>query len=118
MTAAWPGSVNPYVLTSGHSESPETNIAEFQPSPGDPSRRRRVGIPTDIISMTVRMTTSQYADFKTFYDTTLLNGSLPFTRLRPRTGLTGTFKFTGAPPTAKDAGYQLWDVSMTVRSLP
>ena len=120
MTASWPGTVNTTNFGSGttYTETPDTNYAEFQPEVGPPKRRRRMSISSDTISFSLVMNPTEYANFLTFYRTTLLDGTLPFTFPRPRTGSTETWNFVGNAPSMKFLDYGLYEVSMSMKNVP
>lgn len=117
-TTPWPSDVNTYARTGTYSENPDTNFAEFAPEVGPPKRRRRMSISSDTITFSVWMKAAECASFLTFYRTALADGTLPFIRTRPRTGTTETFYFTGQAPQMKDVGYNLYEVQMTMKSVP
>lgn len=120
MTAAWPGTVNTsnFGTNPPYSETPDTNFAEFQPEVGPPKRRRRMSISSDTIAFSLIMTTAEYANFLTFYRTTISDGTLPFTFPRPRTGSTETWNFVGKAPTMRFLDFGLYEVSLTMKNVP
>jgi hypothetical protein len=60
-------------------------VSSFTPEVGPPKARRRSTAKGWVTDMTYRMTNTQLVTFLTFYETTLEDGSLPFTQLHPRT---------------------------------
>lgn len=116
MTAAWPA-INQYAQVNGYSETPDVNVASFTPEVGPPKLRRRMSISTDVISFTTWMTATEYATFLTFYKTTIKDGTLPFTRTRPRTQATETFVFTSVP-VATYIAYNEYAVTISIRNIP
>lgn len=116
--APWPPDVNTYARTGTYSEQIDTNFSEFAPEVGPPKRRRRMSIASETITFSVWMKAAEYASFLIFYRLALADGTLPFQRPRPRTGLTETFIFTGQAPSMKDVGYSLYEVQMTMKSMP
>jgi hypothetical protein len=117
VVAAWPNTINVTNFGS-YGETPDTNFAEFAPDVGPPKRRRRMSISSDTLTFSMIMTSAEYATFLTFYRTTLQDGSLPFTFPRPRNGIIHQWVFTGQAPQCKFADYGLWEVTMTMRSIP
>lgn len=95
--AAWPGTVNQFMLRDPYSERMEDNKVSFQPDVGPPIERPRSSISQDIISGEGRGTLTEWTALKAFYRTTLADGSLTFTRTDPQTGSTITCRFTAAP---------------------
>jgi hypothetical protein len=100
MTAAWPSTLPAAPVFGGFTEQRQTNVAAFNPDVGPPKYRRRstaVGVPTSAIFW---MTPTQVADFDTFFETTLVDGTLPFTWDHPLSGTNYTWMFDqskGAP---------------------
>jgi hypothetical protein len=97
MTAAWPGTVNQFMLRDPYSEQMEDNKSSFKPDVGPPIERTRTSISHDIITGEGRGTLTEWTALKAFYRTTLSSGVLPFTRTDPQTGATITCTFI-APP--------------------
>lgn len=62
------------------------------------------------------MTSAQLAIFRTFYQTTLLNGSQWFDWLHPETGAAAEFRFM-APPTWRPVSGDKWQVEMAFEVL-
>lgn len=117
-TAAWPSDVNQDADATSYSETLDTNVAAFAPEVGAPKLRRRMSISSDTIAFNAQMTTVEYASFLTFYRTTLKDGTLPFTRTRPRTGATETFIFVGNTPALKAIDYGLYQVALSMKNMP
>ena len=82
-TAAWPTSLGCPVLN--FTEVPQPNVASFTPEVGPPKMRRRSTAKGWLTSVTFRFTNAQVVTFLTFYETTIEDGSLPFTMNHPRT---------------------------------
>lgn len=117
-TYRWPPEVNATNFGNTYTETPNINIAEFQPPTGATVRRRRMSILTDTIAFSLIMTAAEYASFLFFYKTTLVDGVLPFSFPRPRTGATETWTFTTQASAMKFVDYGLYEVSMTLRNVP
>lgn len=115
---AWPAAVNQFVQTQSYGETPDTNVAQFQPEVGAPKLRRRMSISSDSFSFDVWMTGAEYAAWLAFYRTNLADGTLQFTRQHPRTLAIGTFIFTGSAPSMKAFGPDNYAVSITMKSVP
>lgn len=98
MAVAWPGSVNQLVYRNGYSQSPERNVATFQPQVGPPIQRRRSSISTDVVTCVGRGTPTEWAALEAFYRNTLHDGVDQFTRNDPLTGAANRLCiFTAAP---------------------
>lgn len=117
MTAAWPGGVNQIVNQDSYGEAPERNVAAFTPEVGPPKERLRMSISTNIFSLTGWFSSAEYDLLVTFYRTTLSDGTQPFTRNHPRTGVSATFKFTDVPKITQVIGLT-YVVAMSLRLMP
>lgn len=117
MTIAWPGGVNQDAQQDGYAETPDTNIASFAPEVGPPKVRQRMSISTDQIAVVLLMTSTEYALFLTFFRTTCSDGTQPFTFTHPRTKVTATFRFVGAPK-MQAIGPDTYTVSMNLQTMP
>lgn len=91
-TAAWPTSLGCPILQ--FTETPQANVASFTPEVGPPKMRRRSTAKAWMTSVTFRMTRAQVVTFLTFYETTLEDGSLPFTMNHPRTTTSYSWMFS------------------------
>lgn len=119
MTIAWPGGINQNAQQDGYTETPDLNNATFAPEVGIPKTRQRMSSSTDTISVVLLMTGVEYALFWTFYKTTLLDGTQPFTFTHPRTKSTVTFKFSGSNPVKMQAGGpDTYIVTMNIQTTP
>lgn len=103
---AWPSTVPQTALAGSLTDRPERNVASFQPDVGDPIERPRSSLARSMISFETFMTSAQFDLLLTFYNTTVTQGVLSFTRKHPRdiNGADRTFKFT-APPEFSGDGY-------------
>lgn len=118
MPETWPGTVPEEELAGTFTEEIEDNRATFGPEVGPPKLRRRSSVPTAVLSWEQHLTAAQFAALRTFYETTLQDGVLTFTRTHPRTGASGTFRFTGPPQSRNVAGIDLYRVTFSVREQP
>lgn len=107
-----------YGTGTPYGEKMDTNVTEFQPDVGPPKRRRRMSISTDLITFSLIMKNVEWESFKTFYRTTLADGTLPFTFPLGRTGVTGTYVFSGEAPAMQFVDWDLFEVSITMRNIP
>jgi len=118
MATPWPATL-PQCPTLNISEQRQRNIVAFQPDVGVAKMRRRstaVGVMT---AMSFRLTTAQVATFDTFYETTLLDGTLPFDLAHPITKVNYSWIYDSKDAPKKDrisSRYQM--VSFNLIRLP
>jgi hypothetical protein len=118
MTAAWPGTI-PQKPLVGFAEQRQRNVASFNPDVGEPKVRRRSTAVTINCNAQFIMTDLQLVDFITFFETTLSDGTLPFTWAHPRTGVTYTWMFgVEDSPTIEATTYNINTVSCRLIRLP
>jgi hypothetical protein len=113
--APWPVNVNQAVYRDSYEELPEDNIAEFKSETGPPKRRQRTSIASDLLNFEGRVTAAERVALRAFHRVTLKNGSLPFTRNHPYTGVTGGSYVFEKPPQYRSLSgtrlrvtYSLW----------
>jgi hypothetical protein len=92
-TAAWPTTVSYHAAQGSYREKPEDNVDRFDPEVGDSISRRRTAQARETITFESIYTRDEYAALKAWRRSTILDGTLPFTRPHPFTGVTGTFKY-------------------------
>lgn len=100
MTASWPGGLPQKPVYGGFTEQRQRNVVAFQPEAGPPKARRRstaVAVPA---TARFEMTDAQVVTFNTLFETTLVDGTLPFTWAHPRTNVSYTWMFS---PGVQDA---------------
>jgi hypothetical protein len=117
MTAAWPVGVPHRPKANSYSETPEDNLARFQPEAGPAITRRRSTIATAAITYDLVMDYLDYQIFETWWRETIAEGALEFTLAHPRGGGDGTFVMT-APPTLVEFGRDTLLVSVALRLVP
>lgn len=79
MPDAWPDSLSHCLPRDGQSEAMGDGLIRYQPDAGPAQvRRRSSAVPRPFTGMVI-LTRAQLATLRTFVDTTLLGGSLPFT---------------------------------------
>lgn len=78
MVDAWPAGLPQKLQSDSFSESVADGLIETQPDQGPPITRRRSTAAVRPMSGTMVCTAAQVATLRTFFDTTLLGGSLPF----------------------------------------
>jgi len=119
MASAWPGTLPQKFLVDGYMEGVGDGLLEYQPDTGPSiSRRRATAVPRPL-SGNFEMTSAQIATLRTFFDTTLIGGSLPFTFPDPLTGATLLVKFQkGGIPKWAALGGDYFSVGMSLWILP
>lgn len=114
--SAWPA-INAGALIEGYQEKPDRWVADFRPDDAAPIGNELTRMDTDLISFDVELTFAEHATFLTFYNTTLVNGILPFTFTHPRTEATANFAFVD-PPIVKAVLPLLLVISLSLRKMP
>ncbi len=105
----YPGDLPQYPLL-GHKEALPDNLERNKMDVGPPQTRPKSTSPRRKVEMTFHMTDAQKASFVTFYDDTLVQGSLEFTHFLPDAPATPiTFQFTKAP-IINNLSFNLWKV--------
>lgn len=118
MTAAWPGTI-PQKPLVGFTEQRQRNVVAFVPDVGTPKISRRSTSVTVNCQAAFFMTDAELANFNTFYETTLADGTLPFTWNHPRTGVSYTWFFAGDDtPTIEGVTYNINRVTCKLSRLP
>lgn len=79
----WPATLPQCPILNGFSEQKQTNNVSFSPDVGPPKVRRRSTGAAWQTSVAYRMTTAQLSDFNDFYETSLSDGSVPFSWNHP-----------------------------------
>lgn len=78
MVDVWPAGLPQAMQITGFSEDVADGLIETQPDTGPPISRRRSTASVRHISGTMLVTAAQIAALKTFVNTTIIGGSLPF----------------------------------------
>ncbi len=118
MADNWPANL-PQCFVVGYSDGLGDGLIEAQPDVGPPISRRRSSAAVRPLSGSMRMTRAQIATLKTFFDTTLLGGSLPFNFTDPTYGSTILVKFAkGKQPTWQQSAPGIYRVNINLAVLP
>ena len=97
MPQTWPATVPQFINQSSFQGSYQTNRIITQMEVGTPKSRLRDTKRLAIFSGTIEMTSSEYDDFRTFYETTLGFGTDTFYFEHPITGDTGEYMILSEP---------------------
>lgn len=123
MIDVWPVSLPQAFEISGYSEGVADRLLEVQPDMGPPISRQRSTAAPRPANGTMVVDEAQLSAFKTFFNTTLLGGSLPFTfpaqvdAGSPAVGWLA--KFTKAAlPRWSPLGGGYWRLSLSLTILP
>lgn len=90
-------------MYGSYSETPNPQMAEFQPDVGPPSRTPRASFAMLEVSWRIFVDATQMAALRTFWKTTCKQGAFPFTLADPIDGATYTW-FWAAAPTISTVG--------------
>ena len=113
----WPATLPQTLLLQGYGESPGENQLRSPMEVGPAKVRRRATSAPRKVTGSLYLSASQLDDFKTFYNTTLLSGTLRFTWDDPTdTGTTVEMRFSEVPTWS--AQETLFELSMTIEILP
>lgn len=119
MASPWPGTLPQKFLVDGYSEGVGDGLLEYQPDTGASLTRRRATAMPKPMGGNFEMTSAQIATLKTFFETTLIGGSLPFNFPDPLTGATLLVKFQkGGIPKWSALGGDCYIVGVSLWVLP
>lgn len=93
----WPTSLPCYPVDGTFTETPQRNVARFQPEIGPSMTRRRSTANGSLASLTWKMNKAELAIFMTFYETELKDGSLSFSMKHPITDYSHSWSFESEP---------------------
>ncbi|MFA7287328.1 MAG: hypothetical protein WC055_00465 [Melioribacteraceae bacterium] len=114
--ATWPATLPQLPLEAGYSESTIDTSIRTSMDVGPAKVRRRISAGTRDHQMQFIMTSAQLSDFKTFYETTLLSGSLSYTWDHPRSGTNYSWRIKKAPQWSKQGAYYI--VPLELEQIP
>jgi len=111
----WPEAIPSEPEQSGYEEKLSINAGIFEPDVGPPTMWRRSTLDGAAIKGNIIMTTAERDLFKTFYRTTLRDGTRPFLWTNPAYGVEARHIFDpGNPPTFQAIGAALWRVGLQI----
>lgn len=111
MAVAWPVSLQDKVNESGFSHKIGETVIRSDMDTGPRKMRRRFTRPINTFSTSIDLTTSEFSDFMTFFNTTINGGTTRFEFNHPITGELKEFRFAG-PPEFRSIGGGNFTVSM------
>jgi hypothetical protein len=119
--ASWPGSL-PQNQFIGVADERQSGTIRTAMDAGPAKTRPRFSAVVRNVTCPILMTGDQKADFDTFFITTLVEGSLPFTWTDPADDSTQTYRFIAPPKfsleVGGDAGARTWKASLALEILP
>ena len=109
--ATWPASLPQKPAAGSWSGGPQNNAVAFKPEVGDAITRRRGSAVGHVYSgRFTALTLVQLNVFKTFYETTIYDGTLSWDWIDPIYGDASTWRFI----LGEDAGYSISEVAPDV----
>lgn len=116
---AWEATLPTELLTQGYEETtPEVSIKSNMDT-GPAKVRRRVTAAVRPVKGSIIVTATQLGTFKTFYNTTLLGGTLRFSWKDPADGTTAVeMRFTETPKWTVTDDPELYQINMSLEILP
>jgi len=114
--AAWPVTIPDTLLRSGYSQSCANVSIRTEMDVGPAKVRRRATAGVQPVQGQIELTTAQLGYLRTFYNTTLLGGSLRFSWKDPITEASAELRFV-EPPSWTAIGID-WQVSLKLEILP
>jgi hypothetical protein len=116
---AWPDDLPQAFQLDQFSESEGNGLVEYAPEYGPSITRLATTAVMRPLSGWMICSGAQRSSFRTFFRTTILQGSLPFIMPAPGGGDPLTVKFTQAtPPTWNYLGGDNWQLNMSLVELP
>lgn len=104
MGVAWPVSLQNIVNEESFSFNFGETVIRSDMDVG-PQKLRRVSTrPINKLTVSIDVTTSQFSDFKTFFNTTINGGVTRFNFNHPLTGISTEFRFAGPPQVSSLGG--------------
>lgn len=94
----WPGTLPAQFNLEGFSLVPKINAVQTTVDSGPVYQRPKSTITIDSVSATNIMTLAELATFWTFYQTSLVQGSLPFVKVHPITKVNTVMQFDVTSP--------------------
>jgi hypothetical protein len=117
MPDVWPVSLPQDFLRNSYQSAAAENRIRSQPDTGPAKVRRRSTANVRPMAGNMNITDAQLTALKTFYDTTTLSGSLPFTFPDPETAATLLVRFDGVPGWSY-VSPDVWLVMLKLEVLP
>lgn len=117
MGVPWPVSLQGVMNEEGFSFKIGDTTIRSETEFGIPKVRRRFTRGIDVFTFSINLSSSQYSTFKTFYESSLNGGVLPFDFLNPLTNTTDEFRFLTSP-SIRSIGGGNFILQMEVERMP
>lgn len=112
---SWPAGVPSEPEQAGYDEKLSINASAFEPEVGPPTTWRRSTLDGAAIKANIIMSTAERDLFKTWFRSTLKDGTRPFLWLNPAYSGEARHIFDpGNPPTFQAIGAALWRVGLQI----
>ena len=112
--SAWPSGLPDELLQSGYSQSSPDTTLKTEMEVGPAKIRRRSTAQTYPVKGTMKLTEAQLGTLRTFYETTLLGGSLRFSHKDPVSLTAKEFRFTAPPSWTMSNGFYVVQLEFEV----
>lgn len=119
--ATWPGTLPASFQADGYEEGGKENMLRSNMDAGPAKMRRRFTAAVRPVQGIIVVDETQLATFKTFYGTTLKDGSLPFDwheHLPAGDATVATFRFVAPYRARAIEGQQAYEISMQLEITP
>ncbi len=113
-TAVYPSSLPQAPQFQGYQEQLQENLVRNTTGVGPPKTRPRSTAPRKAITWIMTLTPAQKTTLSTFFETTLVFGSLEFQHQLPDDPATQAIYKFSTPPQFSARGPNLWTVSMSL----
>lgn len=117
MAATWPPSLQQFLNQDGFGLKQQPTNIRTKMETGPTKVRRRFTNPQELMGGTIWLKDTQYATFKDFYNSTLLDGSLTFDFVHPLSGQLLEWRFM-EPYQIRGLGGEWFVVTMQWESIP
>ena len=114
----WPGGLSQDVLTDGLEETWGNNLLRTPMESGPAKARRRFTAEVKPLALVLEFARADVETFRTFFETTLQGGALPFDWTHPRTGAAITLRFIPPFPVTPNRGAKFWRAALRLEILP
>lgn len=113
----WPATLPQSLEIEGYTQSPADVLLRTAPDAGPAKVRRRFTAGIEPVKGKIMVTSTQLGYFRTFFDTTLFNGSLRFNWKDPITAAAKELRFT-KQPSWTPLGGTMYLINMDLEILP